>query len=533
MANRIKPRYLAPLVLLLLACRTLFPAGSPVINLPAPTPRQANETATPEAALTAQPAADEFSLRLHPDGPLYVGDQVSLEVIPPAGANLENQRVAVQVEGGADLGAEEFEPYGIGGRLQATFLWAWDTSGLDPGEYTLDFSLEPGETTWTETVSLLPANLVPPPEPGAHWETAETDCCLVYYITGTEAERDLATVLEMVDWHASRVSEQLQAETDEPAEITFLPRVLGHGGFASGEISVSYLDRNYAGSTPEFVLHHELVHLFDARLGGDLRPTLLVEGLAVYLTGGHFKPEPLMGRAAALLAPTAGCQPAGAADRPETSQTAPACGLNRYLPLIPLIDNFYQSQHEIGYLQAGALIEYMVETWGWQAFSDFYRDIHPAPEETPASEGPPLAGGPQAQAVDLALREHFGLTLAELEARFITALGQEPLTPALVEDVRLTVAYYDTVRRYQQILDPSAYFLYAWLPDPEKMREKRIVADYLRRPWQPENQALETLLAAADQALRSGELERTRDLLEAINASLDVFTQRQPAPHGD
>jgi len=103
--------------------------------------------------------------------------------------------------------------------------------------------------------------------------------------------------------------------------------VLGHGGFATRRSRSPYLDRNYAGSNFGLVLHHEMIHILDGRLGGEYRPSLFVEGLAVYQSGGHFKPEPLMPRAAALL----------------PSET----GLGRYIPLAELADNFYLSQHEI------------------------------------------------------------------------------------------------------------------------------------------------------------------------------------------
>jgi hypothetical protein len=56
------------------------------------------------------------------------------------------------------------------------------------------------------------------------------------------------------------------------------------------------------------------------------------------------------------------------------------------------------------------------------------------------------------------------------------------------------------------------------------MRDKGIVADYLRRPTAPENIALETLLVAADAALRAGDYVRTQQLLNAVNADLDIFT---------
>lgn len=125
--------------------------------------------------------------------------------------------------------------------------------------------------------------------------------------------------------------------------------------------------------------------------------------------------------------------------------------------------------------------------------------------------------------MDAALQKHFDLSLEELESQYLAALRQQALTPALVEDVRLTIRYYDTIRRYQKVLDPSAYFLTAWLPDGEEMRSRGIVADFVRRPSAPENIAIETLLVGADKALRSGDFASAEKLLSSSNELLDVY----------
>jgi hypothetical protein len=237
-----------------------------------------------------------------------------------------------------------------------------------------------------------------------------------------------------------------------------------------------------------------MVHYLDNQLGGELRPTILLEGLAVYLSGGHFKPEPLMPRAAALLE------------------------LGWYQPLENLTENFYPSQHEIGYMEAGALVEYMVERWGWQAFNRFYRDIRPGPQ-----------GGGQVGPMDAALTRHFGITLTQLEADFLKALRLETVTGQVKDDVRLTVAFFDTARRYQQALDPSAYYLTTWLPDGKQMRERGIVADFLRHPSAPINVALETLLVSAYNQLRAGNYDEAEQLIESVNQAL---TRLAPTPGG-
>ena len=474
--------------------------------------------------ITATPPVSRFYfVQYHPDGPLYVGDLVSLEVIPPPGTDMEGRSVRVEFDAFQEIKSveEKFSHFGIGGRSQATLQWIWNTSGLTAGEHTLTFSILPEGPTWRETVFLSPHGQAPPPEPYARWVSTESDCCLVYYISGTSVERDLSGLLEVLDKHAEETIQQLGANLSETMTVTFLPRVLGHGGFASQGIAVSYLDRNYAGGNPATILHHELVHILDSRLGGELRPTIFIEGLAVYFSGGHFKPETLMPRAAALLPPIVGCTPWTSSVEwvPSTSE-AVGCGLGQFIDFASLIDDFYLKQHEAGYLEAGALIEFMVETWGWEDFSKFYRDIHAQPE---LPEGFQAMNGDQYRAINAALVAHFGITLEQLEKRFLFALSQEKFTPFDSEDVRLTVLFYDSIRRYQQLLDPSAYFLTAWLPDVEQMQKSGIVADYLRRPAKIENLALESMFVTANANLLNGKYDLAANTLEAANAVMDLY----------
>jgi hypothetical protein len=455
---------------------TLTATPSPTLPIVTPSPRR---LPLPNSPLTVY---------LHPDDGLYVGDQVSFEVIAPQGVDMSGRSAQVSVKGPQEtpLGVAKFEGYGIEGREEATLYWAWNTSQLAAGDYTLTYSIQPDGPTWTQTVILQPVSALPTSEQGAHWASAQNGCCVIHYITGTAAERDQAQILNMAQKQAQDVSQKMHANFKEPIQIDLIPRVLGQGGFTSQEIAVSYLDQNYAGGNPEIVLHHEMVHLLDGQLGGELRPTILVEGLAVYLSGGHYKPEPLMERAAALL------------------------DMGWYLPLAPLTNNFYSAQHEVSYLEAGALIEYMVDRWGWDAFNQFYRDIHPDPH-----------GGGDLAALNTALLKHFNLGLVELENNFLATLQDLPYDPKWQEDVRLEVRFYDTVRRYQHLLDPSAYYATAWLPDPKTMRDRGITADFLRHPSEPENTAIETLLVAANGHLLEGDYPEVERLLDMANAAMD------------
>lgn len=487
---------------MLLACKAvtlpihhLLPNSTPTASAPSPTPL-ASATLIPYpiptiAAKTPTVIPKEtLSVIFHPDSALYVGDQISLEIIAPTGENLQDSQVEVSVAQPIShtLKTTKFAHFGLGNRLEANLTWAWNTTELSPGDYTLSFSVQPNGATWTQTVLLQPAEALPLNEVGARWVTDESDCCLVYYITQTASERDISTLLEMLDKQAREISQEMQAEFNAPVSVVFIPRVLGHGGFTTQEIAVTYLDRNYIGDATEMILRHELAHLLDGQLGGDLRPTLLVEGLAVYISGGHFKPELLMPRAAVLV------------------------DNHQYIPFDDLIDDFYNTPHEIGYMEAGALVEFMVETWGWEDFSSFYRDIHPAPDE-----------GRQSVAMDIALQKHFNLSLKALEQRFLEALVSQSISSESKDDVRLTVDYYNTVRRYQQSLDPSAYFLTAWILDGKDMRQRSITADYMRHPSTVNNLVLETMLQAAGDSLRNTNYSEAEHLISAVNLVLDAL----------
>jgi hypothetical protein len=440
---------------------------------------------------------------------------VSFEIIAPPDFKLADQRVSISLDPGQaarSLGEAGFAGFGIAQRLQANLYWAWDTHSLAPGNYTLNFSVHPGDYSWTETVALLPAQMLPPEEKNARWTTAESNCCLVYYLTGSAAERDLDALLAMLDDQADQAARAMQMDFDRPISIIFLPRVMGHGGFAGNEIAVSYLDRNYAGGDPAIVIHHEMVHILDQRLGG-FRPSFLAEGLAVYLSGGHFKPEPILNRAAALLPPAPGCQPASEALEGEL-----VCSLGLYITMNDLVENFYFTQHETGYLQAAALVEFMISEWGWARFRQFYLSIEPPAR---GDRGFYPAGGPIHGVVEQALQANYQLSLGELEQRFIAALEQQRLTPQVIEDVRLTVKFYDTVRRYQQYFDPSAYFLTAWLVDAQAMFERGIVADYMRRPVSANNLMFEELLVVAARLLASEDTPQAEHLLDQVNADLE------------
>ncbi|NIP22450.1 MAG: hypothetical protein GWO38_01210, partial [Phycisphaerae bacterium] len=183
-------------------------------------------------------------------------------------------------------------------------------------------------------------------------------------------------------------------------------------------------DRNYSGGGVYEVLVHEAVHLIDHTFAPN-RITFLAEGVAVWVTGGHYEQEDLGQRVAALIE------------------------LDAYVPLAELIDNFYPTQHEISYLQAGGLIDYLVEIYGWDRVRDFYSD-------TTVYDGSSLSNS-----VDINFQLYFNKSLAQIEAEWISYVRGLPRDASETADLQTTIRYYEVMRQYQAQFDSTAYYLNA------------------------------------------------------------------------
>lgn len=444
-----------------------------------------NARLTPSGGAADCLLSEKVELRWHPAGSLRVGDVVSLEVFMQSDEALGGRKLAVMNKT-KELGQAEIQERG-GGQFYAVLQWFWDTRDIQPGEVQLELVVLPDGERWQVNLQLLQAEKAP-----TAWKLIETNCCRINYLSGSQAERDLTIITQDAERSAEILSQRMGAKLENKLELFIIPRVIGQGGFTTEEVYVSHPERSYLLGSFTQIVEHELVHVIDRQLGGDFRPSLLVEGLAVYLSGGHYQKEPLLAKAAALL------------------------DIGWYIPLAKLSNNFYPSQHEIGYLQAGALVEYMVNRWGWEAFNQFYRNIQ---QNT----------GGEAQAVDQALRRDFRVSLEQLEDQFLHILETQPENPDLRESVYMTVRLYDTIREYQKKMDPSAYFRGMWIPDGPQMVERGISADYARSPDSLENHQVETLLMEASRNLQAGQYARTGRFIAEARKQL-THIQLQPCP---
>jgi hypothetical protein len=511
------------LAALLVACASVLPVGPPS---PSPSPSDTSPGLTPTAgpSPTATPTpwpgptptpSDLYltpgDIAFYPGPELYSGDIVTFDVTPQNLGEINPYAITVRVSR-QTLGRNEPIIEGTVGYPtlddvpRARLAWVWDTTGLGPRESILvqldpDDRIQAGDELRLNNgaamqIALLPAGDRPPSETAAAWATAMVECCRLHCLTGTAAERDLPAIATTVEAAVERVQESLDVHLYERLDVYLIDRVIGHGGYAYQGLVISYLDRSYAGHDVETVLRHEATHLLDTQLIGAWPPTMLREGLAVHLSGGHIRPEVIPQRAAALLS------------------------LGWYTPLDQLANGFYLHQHETSYVEAAAFVTYLIETHGWEQFLGFYSSFPPNYED-------------DSEALNTALREAFDVGLPEAEEAFRRWLERNSPTPDQVRKLELTVHLFDTIRRYQQIFDPSAHFLTGRLPDPAEGERRGIVADFMRRPRAVENVTLETMLVAAHEALAAASYARVEELLDEANQVLATgdFTGRLAADY--
>jgi hypothetical protein len=156
-------------------------------------------------------------------------------------------------------------------------------------------------------------------------------------------------------------------------------------------------------------------------------------------------------------------------------------------------------------------MQYLVERNGLASFKQFLRAVARQRSD-------------DASALDQALRQTYSLGLDTIESQWLDSLRlhSSEVSPSIREDLDTTIAYYDTVRRYQQFFDSSADYRQLWVPDLHHAESMDVVADVTRHPAADENVALETLLIAAHDAQQSQDWASTRRMLASVNTVLDA-----------
>ncbi len=461
-----------------------------------PAPASPSAVSEQEPAATANVALKDLSIEpqdifIFPVPAVYTGDRVSFQVSPrlPRGLAPNDVDVRILVDG-EELVSGNLNWRNLNGDTFGLYQWAWDTTDqagthtvtavLDPNDLIQLGDENPGNNQASISVVVEPRENLPKAEANASWVSVSNACCTVHVVSDTAAQRDIDKLLPIIDAAFTQAAAMMDEPLNDPYDVFLVDRVIGQGGYAIDSMVVSYLDRNYAGGGLNEVMVHEAVHLIDQQFAPD-RITFLSEGLAVWVAGGHYQQEDLGQRMAALV----------------------ELGLD--IPLPNVIENFQAIQHEIGYLEAASFVSYLIETYGWPRVRDFYA-------ATTADDGYALAG-----AISANLQGHFGKSLEEVEADWREYLLGFPRDRSVLTNLEATIRFYDVMRRYQTLYDPTAYYLYAWLPEPENAQEWEATADLNRHPEAAVNIALETMLQAANEQLSRGDFALANALLDSVN----------------
>ena len=333
----------------------------------------------------------------------------------------------------------------------------------------------------------MAAALAPEPPPiDFTWAMSETEHFRFYYVPGTAAERDRFELGPVAEGSLAQIEPVLDVYLEGQMSIYLVPRVFWQGGAAYGdkEQLISYLDRNYTDVQTWSYFTHEGTHalaqdILQPKENGGGPDGVLVEGLAVWASGGHYSHEPIDEWAAVVAAS------------------------DEYLPLAELrAGPFYDFQHETSYLESGSFVQYLVGRYGLDKLKALYGQATKDAEHD-----------------EELVQSLYGKGYAELEAEWLDYLaGLEP-SPEQAELWRLQVRTFDLVRRYETELDPDARLLPSTAP-PEWVSDTLKV--FLDRVDAPVNLVLETALIAAQERTEAGDLGGAEALLDDVEAALDA-----------
>jgi hypothetical protein len=333
----------------------------------------------------------------------------------------------------------------------------------------------------------LVATPIPEPPPlDFTWALSESQHFQFYHMVGTAAERDLDRLAHLAEASLARITSVLEMELDGQMRVYLVPRVFWQGGAAYGDKVqlISYLDRNYTGVEIWSYFTHEGTHalaqdLLQPKDDGGGPDGVLVEGLAVWASDGHYRQEPIDAWAAVIAAS------------------------DRYIPLKELrAGPFYEFQHEISYMESASFVKFLIERYGLHTFKELYgRSTSDADHDAAL------------------VQELYGTSYEALEADWLTYLSGLDPAPRQAKAWEIQVRSFDLMRRYQTELDPDARFL---PPSPPPEWTSDTLRIFVGRADAPVNIVLETALVAVQERLHRGDLDGAAALLDDVEGSLDA-----------
>jgi hypothetical protein len=339
-----------------------------------------------------------------------------------------------------------------------------------------------GPSLW----SLVTAPAPEPPPIDFSWTVSDSQHFQFYYMPGTAAERDRFVIGSVAEASLAEIRSALNIDLEGQMRVYLVPRIFWQGGAAYDDKVqlISYLDRNYTAIETWSYFAHEGTHalaqdLLQPKGEGGGPDGVLVEGLAVWASDGHYRREPIDAWAAVV------------ADS------------DQYLPLADLrAGPFYEFQHETAYLEGASFVKFLIERYGLDRLKDLY--------------GQATGDAQQDQALVQSL---YGKGYDILEAEWLDYLAGLSPTPEQAETWHLKVRSFDLLRRYETELDPDARLLPSTAP-PEWTTDTLKV--FLGGVGAQENIVLETALIAAQERIYTGDLAGAAEILDDVEAALDA-----------
>ena|GEM_PF-885395 len=447
--------------------------SSETANLSTPLPfvTQAVVASTPSIIDNDMQLIPAGKVRAYPGPKHYAGDVLTFEVQTDGNFGDETVDISMTLDDNPPTEVSATSNF-----MNLLLPLALDTTDLS-GQHMLKFTTPDGRLNETYSFEVLPADQRPANEEDAAWMVNETACCKLHYITETAAARDIDFIAEHFQQAAEDFATITGATIDPKLDVYIMDRIWGNGGFGgNGELVISYTDRYYGptigGIGLETLARHEFSHATDiaaASVGDGIE--FNYEGMAVYIAGGHYKPEPLAQRGAALF------------------------DLGYYVPV-----GQYLQQHELAYLYPAAMLTYIVETYGEDKLWEFFG------ADTNTSDGQPLPLGD-------AIQTTFGISMNEFDQAFRDWLESKDPGEQL-EDLRLTIELQDLRRQYQDTYAPPPYFLLAKAEDAVARPE--YVPVVMREANAAPNMAVELIIADGQQAILDGDYPKAEEIIEIL-----------------
>jgi hypothetical protein len=361
-----------------------------------------------------------------------------------------------------------------------------------------------------------PARLVQRLEPmrrGAPVQTLDSEHFDVVYDPNrlTTAQAEEARALAEKGWE--HCAKRFGTEPAGKIRLDLTPAFVGATGFAAPVnpesrrprsqplIGVRYADLDYLGLTGEYVLSHEIAHIFSGKLAG----TTLGEGIADWASSGFagIPMRPWWGKAlrdgGLWIDPT-------------------AFFLTGEFEHSPEVDAVIRTAQ---YVEAGLLVHFLVERFGWEKFKAFAGDYGEArgrligneerrrmrvnPRGRREGERDPRLP-PEGDAVRAAFERHFGTAPGKLMSEWERTFEAETPPPGELDRLVLGQRIYGAVRNYEM-------WALTQRPVPGPEAQKRV-----REAFTEANRAL----ARGDAPAAREALGRAQGLVDRLRRPQDV-----------